>query len=91
MQLLLDTHVFLWALSSQEKLSPAAKEAFAYAEELYLSSISAWEIQVKYQLGKLDLVSPPVYHIPELRHKYNIQSLPFEEQDAFQLAKLPHS
>ena len=47
MRLLLDTHTFLWLDGSPEQLSPAA---LAVCEdptnELYLSVVSAWEIQL---------------------------------------------
>ena len=51
MRLLLDTHTFLWLDGSPERLSPAA---LAACEEptnaLYLSVVSAWEIQIKHQM-----------------------------------------
>jgi hypothetical protein len=53
MRLLLDTHTFLWLDGSPERLSPAA---LAACEEptnaLYLSVVSAWEIQIKHQINR---------------------------------------
>ena len=60
------------------------------AEEIYLSSISVWEITMKYHLGKLELISDPSHYVPKRRQEYAIITLPFEERDAFQLGKLPH-
>ena len=59
MKLLLDTHVFLWLNGSPEKLTTAAREACENpGNNLYLSLASVWEIQIKQQLGKLELDAP---------------------------------
>jgi len=55
-KLLLDTHVLLWALAEDHKLSDAQRSAIE-ASELFLSSVSIWEIGIKRALGKLDV--PP--------------------------------
>lgn len=54
MRVLLDTHVLLWALLDDPRLSPAHKDAIGTAE-LYLSAASVWEIGIKRALGKLDV------------------------------------
>ena len=54
MKLLLDTHTFLWLDSEPEKLSATALAACEDPDnELYFSVVSAWEIQIKAQLGRL--------------------------------------
>jgi PIN domain nuclease of toxin-antitoxin system len=59
MRLLLDTHTFLWLDSSPERLSPAALAACEDpTNELYLSVVSAWEIQIKHQIHRLQLDVP---------------------------------
>ena len=56
MNLLLDTHVFLWWVGEPERLSEDAKAAIADPEMLvYVSAISAWEISIKRSLNQLDL------------------------------------
>lgn len=56
MKLLLDTHIFLWLNDTPEKLSDAVRQACEDMENsLYLSMASIWEIQIKQQLGKLQL------------------------------------
>ncbi len=55
MKLLLDTHVYLWSRTEPARLS--AKERAAIrdpANELLLSVASAWEIEIKRAIGKLD-------------------------------------
>lgn len=59
MKLLVDTHTFLWLMESPEKLSERASDVcFDPTNSLYLSAASLWEIQIKSQLGKLDLGMP---------------------------------
>ena len=56
MNCLLDTHAFLWAVFAPEKLSRKARTAIVEpTNEICLSSISLWEISLKYALGKLTL------------------------------------
>ncbi len=51
---LLDTHAFLWAVRDEEKLSETAKAAITKnSSNIYVSSVSAYEIMNKYRLGKL--------------------------------------
>lgn len=54
MQLLLDTHVLLWALLEPQKLSPTLRNALEDSDNtLMVSAASAWEIATKWRLGKL--------------------------------------
>ncbi|MEI6146354.1 MAG: hypothetical protein D0531_12700 [Methylococcales bacterium] len=56
MKILLDTHAFIWLDSQPEKLSKKAIEVCQdTSNELYLSMASLWEMQIKAQLGKLEL------------------------------------
>lgn len=59
MRLLLDTHAFIWWDSDPARLSPAALDALRDpANEVLLSTVSAWEMVIKAQLGKLALRLP---------------------------------
>lgn len=54
MNLLLDTHVVLWWLANNPKLSKQAYEAISTnTNTIYVSAASAWEIAIKKALGKL--------------------------------------
>lgn len=73
MRLLLDTQVFLWFISGDTRLSPAARDRIQAPEnEVYLSAVSLWEAIVKYQLGKLPLPHPPEQYLPEQRERHQI-------------------
>src|SRR5688500_1153976 len=55
MRLLLDTHIYLWSIKADKKLSPAARALILEAHEVYISSVSIWEASIKAKLGKLDV------------------------------------
>ncbi|HEX5757248.1 MAG TPA: type II toxin-antitoxin system VapC family toxin [Arenimonas sp.] len=59
MNLLLDTHAFLWMLFAPEKLSARVIQAHDDpVTTLHLSAVTLWEIQIKAALGKLELDVP---------------------------------
>ena len=54
MRVLLDTHVFLWWINDDARLSEGAQETFADGDnELLFSAASGWEMAIKAGLGKL--------------------------------------
>jgi len=56
MNLLLDTHAFLWAVDDNPKLSSAAKAANLDGHNIvYVSADTAWEISIKRGPGKLKI------------------------------------
>lgn len=52
MRFLLDTHVLLWAVLNDPRLTATQAEAISKGE-IYLSAASVWEIGIKRALGKL--------------------------------------
>lgn len=97
MKVLLDTHAFIWSADSPHLLSSDAQSAIAnLSNEIYLSSVSAWEIQIKVQIGKLRLTYPLKDTIEnwqrtnnlhildvQLSHIYALDALPFHHKDPF--------
>jgi len=60
MRLLLDTHILVWAVADPSRLEPRISGTIADAQhELWLSPISAWEIALLAERGRLTL-SPDV-------------------------------
>ncbi len=60
--IVLDTHVWLWWLSAPEQLSDAAASAIAAAvadDAVHISAISAWEVALLVERGRLDLDRSP--------------------------------
>jgi PIN domain nuclease of toxin-antitoxin system len=59
MSYLLDTHAFIWLDSESENLPAVVRDLVTDSDEIiYFSIASLWEIQIKNQLGKLDLRKP---------------------------------
>lgn len=54
MRVLLDTHVLLWALTDDPKLSSKARRLIENAADIYVSAATFWEMAIKVGLGKLD-------------------------------------
>ena len=73
-----------------EKLSKKVYEVISDAEnEIFLSSISLWEIAIKYQLKKLDLGNLEIYHLPNIADEYNFSILVPEPYDFITYSELP--
>jgi PIN domain nuclease of toxin-antitoxin system len=97
MNLLLDTHAFLWLDADPSRLSPAAADACAdLNNQLWLSVASVWEIQIKRALGKLRLQRSVRETVlaqqntngiqilaVELAHTLELESLPLHHKDPF--------
>ncbi|MEO8124084.1 MAG: type II toxin-antitoxin system VapC family toxin [Burkholderiales bacterium] len=54
MRLLLDTHIFLWAVAGSPLLKPAARRFIENADEVFVSAASIWEIAIKARRGKIE-------------------------------------
>lgn len=54
MRLLLDTHIFLWAIKNDRRLSKTIRSRILNASDVYISSASIWEVVIKVKLKKLD-------------------------------------
>ena len=90
MKLLLDTHAFLWYISSDTRLPVAFRVAIEDKNnQTYLSVASLWEAVIKYTLGKLPLPAPPSEYLTRQRVAHDISSLPIDEGALSELAKLP--
>jgi len=90
MRLLLDTHTFLWAVTDDPALSKPARERILEADnEVWLSAASAWEIAIKFSLGKLPLPDEPDRYLPRVREASGIELLPLGEAEVCQIHRLP--
>ena len=87
---LLDTCTFLWLTGEPEELSKrAAKICEDTSNSLLLSPVSAWEIELKFRKGGLELQLDPPEFIRLFRSLHYIETLPFKEEDALQHGRLP--
>jgi PIN domain nuclease of toxin-antitoxin system len=53
MRLLLDTHIYLWAVSADPLLRPETRRVIESADAVYVSAASIWKIAIKSRLGKI--------------------------------------
>jgi len=54
MDLLLDTHAFLWAIDNDPRLSQKARDAITDGHNIvFVSAATAWEMSIKKAIGKL--------------------------------------
>lgn len=61
MDLLLDTHVFLWWDSRAARLGEGAKALISSpSNRVFVSAVSIWEIAIKRRIGKLAFEGSPV-------------------------------
>lgn len=89
MNLLLNTHSFLWFAENSSELSKLAKsEIENMNNRCFLSIASLWELTIKLSLNKLEL-NQPFDGIPALLNINNIEILPLEFKHLKQLFLLP--
>lgn len=86
MRLLLDTHVFLWVVADDKKLSKDARKLILDADDVFVSSASIWEASIKAGLGKLDV---DVKLLVEEIAKSGFSELPVRASHAVRVRDLP--
>ena len=90
MRILLDTHIFLWLIDDDKRLSEQYRQAIQDPNnEKFLSVVSIWECVIKYQIGKLDFPSSPETYLPMERRKHLVKTLTVDENSIAQLIRLP--
>lgn len=86
MKIIIDTHIFLWALSDPSRIAEQKLEELkSLANIIYVSSITIAEIMIKASIGKLQIEFDPV----ELALQSGFELLDFSGQDALLLQNLP--
>jgi PIN domain nuclease of toxin-antitoxin system len=85
LNLLLDTHLLLWALVRPAKLKPRARSLIEQ-NEVFVSAASIWEISIKSSLGKLE-ANPRV--IREALKPAGLRELPISAEHAAKVFELP--
>ncbi len=81
--LLLDTHAFIWWLVDDSRLSRRAHATISdQANDVFVSAVSAWEMSLKYRLGKLPNIMEIVEDIPRIIVMEGFRKLPISVEDA---------
>ncbi|MCP4408977.1 MAG: type II toxin-antitoxin system VapC family toxin [Gammaproteobacteria bacterium] len=87
---LIDTHCWLWWNAEPDRLHPKAYDAIADGNNTILLSVaSAWEISIKYALGKLKLPDAPESYVPKRLESNSITALPIALHHALAVSSLP--
>ena len=90
MKFILDTHIFLWLINEDPRLTEDKAQVIINPEnEVFLSVVSIWECVLKYQIGKLQFPQSPEIYLPQQRSKHLCKSLGISEETIKQLIKLP--
>ena len=96
MNVLLDTHVALWAITDDARLSARAREmSVSERATVWVSAVSVWEIAIKHSLGRGDMpvsgqealgyfrASGYRFLPVEPEHAAAVETLPRHHQDPF--------
>ena len=87
---LLDTCTLIWLCSEPERLSAQATEAIAAADSvLLLSDVSALEIALKWNAGKITLPDPPRHWIEQQTATWGLDCLSLKRTDIYRASELP--
>jgi len=90
MEILLDTHTFLWWSLQPEKLTPVVLQALRDPDNRILfSAVSSWEAQIKIGLGKLILQDPLRKIVERELIQNNWEVLPVTLHHTWRLEQLP--
>lgn len=74
MRYVVDTHIFLWLLFDPSKISKEKLEALQESKNLiFISSVSFWEISIKYGLGKLILNGCTPQELPDMAVRMGLE------------------
>jgi PIN domain nuclease of toxin-antitoxin system len=89
-KVLLDTHVLLWWLVDDPRLSERARQVVSDpSAAVYFSAVSSWELAIKFALGRLELPAPPRSFVPRVLQEQSIRSLDITHAHALDVADLP--
>lgn len=58
MKLLLDTHLMLWWMEGDTRITPDIRQLVSQSQQVYFSRASLWEMSIKHSLGRLDVNLP---------------------------------
>ena len=90
MQILLDTHTFLWWIEDAPQLSPFAREIIEGGDnEIFFSAASGWEIAIKVQIKKLSVSGDLEQFVPTEIQKNNFTVLPIRLSHTLHVSTLP--
>jgi len=89
MNVLLDTHIALWAITDDDRLSARAREMILSERTIvWVSAVSVWEIAIKHGLGRGDMPVSGLEAVDYFREA-GYRFLPLEPEHAAAVEALP--
>ncbi|MCP4179663.1 MAG: type II toxin-antitoxin system VapC family toxin [bacterium] len=86
MNIIIDTHIYLWLLSRPSKISSDRLELLEhYSNNIYFSSVSIAELMIKSSIGKIKIDFDPVFYAKEA----GLELIDFTPNEALLLKDLP--
>jgi len=92
LRLLLDTHILLWALAARDRLPGEARRLIESADnEILASTISIWEVAIKWSLRRGSISDIPIsgQGLLEATTAAEVDLLPIEPSHAAAVDNLP--
>ena len=86
MRVLLDSHILIWLMAGDVRLTSKARTLITGADAVYASTASFWELSIKVGVGKLRL---DVERLADLLDAAGISELLVKRQHVLGVAKLP--
>jgi PIN domain nuclease of toxin-antitoxin system len=80
MQILLDTHILVWFLENDDRLTANALQAIEKADKVFISPINFYEMAIKIKIGKSIGLNRPISDAIELSLKSGFDWKPLQEQ-----------
>ncbi len=82
MRVLVDSHVFVWTLLQDRRVSTAARKIiFSGEHELFFSIVSLWELSISIRLGRIRDLTSSVAFLRDQLCEYRINLLPLRYED----------
>ncbi len=83
MKYILDTHVFLWSIADTKELSKNVVKVIKNPDnEIYISSVTLWEIAIKTRIGKLHIEGTSIDEIPSIIERLEYSQISMTSEDA---------
>ena len=91
MSYLIDTHIFLWLLFEPKKVPLSKLKILQDGKNtVYISSISFWEISLKFSLGKLFLQGSTPEKLPSLAVQMGLEIIHATADELSSIHQLPN-
>ncbi len=90
MKYIIDTHILLWLIYDPDKIDTKKLDLLKDPKNaIYVSSISFWEIALKYGLGKLELEGLNPDELPDIAKRMGIETHNIDTKSMSSIYKLP--